>query len=206
MQFGCFTPLMHAHSRFEQEPWTYDDELLDIYRAHVLLHERLVPYIRAAAATAARAGLPIIRPLALTDPADIRGWAIADAYGYGPSLWVAPVLEEGARACTSTSRAATGSTPHTGAEIAGGGEVDAEAPLDRDPVLGPPRRADRHLPASTSPPRPRGRAGGERPLRPRSTASRRRPRAARLADGTRIRYNRGEWSVTPERAVEFRRT
>ena len=24
VQFGCFTPLMHAHGRFEQEPWTYD--------------------------------------------------------------------------------------------------------------------------------------------------------------------------------------
>jgi alpha-glucosidase (family GH31 glycosyl hydrolase) len=29
----------------------------------VLLHERLVPYVRAAAATAARCGLPIVRPL-----------------------------------------------------------------------------------------------------------------------------------------------
>ena len=36
-------------------------------------------------------------PAGLTDPADARGWSIADAYGYGPSLWVAPVLEDGAR-------------------------------------------------------------------------------------------------------------
>jgi alpha-glucosidase (family GH31 glycosyl hydrolase) len=97
VQFGCFTPLMHAHGRFEQEAWTYDSETLEVYRAHVLLHERLVPYVRAAASTAARAGLPIVRPLLLTDPGDARGWAIADAYGYGPSLWVAPVLEAGAR-------------------------------------------------------------------------------------------------------------
>ena len=97
VQFGCFTPLMHAHGRFEQEPWTYDEETLEVYRAYVLLHERLVPYVRAAAATAARCGLPIVRPLALTDPVDVRGWSIADAYGYGPSLWVAPVLEAGAR-------------------------------------------------------------------------------------------------------------
>jgi hypothetical protein len=27
--------------------------------------------------------------------------------------------------------------------------------------------------------------------------------AARLADGTRIRWRRGEWSATPERDVEF---
>src|SRR5919201_6876794 len=97
VQFGCFTPLMQAHGRFEQEAWTYDAETLDVYREYVLLHERLVPYVRAAAATAARSGLPIIRPLCLVDPSDPRGWAISDAYGYGPALWVAPVLEAGAR-------------------------------------------------------------------------------------------------------------
>ena len=30
VQFGCFTPLMHAHGRFEQEPWTYDEETLEV--------------------------------------------------------------------------------------------------------------------------------------------------------------------------------
>lgn len=95
LQFGCFTPLMQAHGRMPQEPWSYGDRVLDIYRAYVLLHEQLVPYVRAAAATAARTGLPIVRPLCLTDPGDPRGWTITDAYGYGPALWVAPVLDEG---------------------------------------------------------------------------------------------------------------
>ena len=44
VQFGCFTPLMQAHGRFEQEA-------VDLRRArrssstarYVLLHERLVP-------------------------------------------------------------------------------------------------------------------------------------------------------------------
>ena len=97
LQFGCFTPLMHAHGRMPQEPWHYSERVLDLYRAYVLLHEQLVPYIRAAAVTASRTGVPIIRPLCLTDPADPRGWTIADAYGFGPALWVAPVLEDGAR-------------------------------------------------------------------------------------------------------------
>ena len=29
VQFGCFTPLMQAHGRFEQEAWRYDDRTLD---------------------------------------------------------------------------------------------------------------------------------------------------------------------------------
>ena len=54
LQFGCFTPLMQAHSRLPHEPWNYGERMVDTYRAYVLLHEQLVPYVRAAAATAAR--------------------------------------------------------------------------------------------------------------------------------------------------------
>ena len=49
LQFGCFTPLMQAHARMAQEPWNYGDRVLDLYRAYALLHEQLVPYVRAAA-------------------------------------------------------------------------------------------------------------------------------------------------------------
>jgi len=35
-QLGCFTPLMQAHGRFQQEAWTYDGQVLDDYREAVL--------------------------------------------------------------------------------------------------------------------------------------------------------------------------
>ena len=102
---------------------------------YVLLHERLVPYVRAAAATAARCGLPIIRPLLLVDPADERGWTIADAYGYGPALWVAPVLERGrARARGGAAARRLDRLLDGRARRRGGGEVVAPAPLERIPV------------------------------------------------------------------------
>ena len=157
VQFGCFTPLMQAHGRFEQEAWTYDEETLALYRTYVLLHERLVPYVRAAAATAARSGLPIIRPLALTDPHDARGWSIADAYGYGPSLWVAPVLEDGPARSTSTSRAATGST-RTGEERPRAAGSRRARAAGSDPGLGPSRRDHPQLPVDPYRPWPRRRA------------------------------------------------
>jgi alpha-glucosidase (family GH31 glycosyl hydrolase) len=204
VQFGCFTPLMHAHSRFEQEPWTYDDELLDLYRAHVLLHERLVPYIRAAAATAQRSGLPIIRPLALTDPTDVRGWSIADAYGFGPSLWVAPVLEDGARSVHVDLPRGDWIDMATGVEHAGGGEIDADAPLNRIPVwvrrgalivTYPAEHVARGLGDTPEPERPLEATLWGEPAGGRAQA--------RLADGTRIRYGRGEWTVSPARPVSF---
>ena len=133
-QLGALTPLMQAHGRFQQEAWTYDGQVLDDYREAVLLHERLVPYIRAAAATAARSGLPIMRPLCLVDPEDPEGWAIPDSYMFGPSLWVAPVLEEGATERRTYLPRGDWFDWWTGERLAGGRWIDADAPLDRIPL------------------------------------------------------------------------
>jgi alpha-glucosidase (family GH31 glycosyl hydrolase) len=202
--FGCFTPLMQAHGRFPQEAWGYDGQTLDAYRAAVLLHERLVPYVRAAAATAARAGLPIVRPLMLSDPGDARGWSLADQYGYGPALWVAPVLEQGAREREVSLPRGDWTCFWTGERHEGGGELLAPAPLERIPVyarrgsivvthpaahvesgLGDTPERARPLEATLYGEPPFGRAG------------------VRLADGTRIRWRDGEWSVRPEREIVF---
>ncbi len=198
VQFGCFSPLMHAHSRFEQEAWKYDEETLEVYRRYIVLHERLVPYIRAAAATAQRCGLPITRPLALTDHHDARGWAIADAYGFGPSLWVALALTDGAREVEVDLPRGDWIQEWDGAPVTGGDTVVAPAPLERTPVwvrrgallvtypaehvargLGDTPEHERPLEATLWGEPPCGRA------------------AARLADGTVVRWTRGKWSVTP---------
>jgi len=199
VQFGCFTPLMHAHGRFEQEAWTYDEETLALYRAYVVLHERLVPYVRAAAATAARCGLPIIRPGALIGH---RDWAVADAYGYGPSLWVAPVLENGAREVEVDLPKGDWIATWDGAEIAGGGTVHAPAPLDRIPVWVRRGAIVVTYPAEAV---ARGLGDGVKPLEATLWGEPRGGRAvARLADGTVIRYTRGDWSVSADRDVAFR--
>jgi alpha-glucosidase (family GH31 glycosyl hydrolase) len=205
VQFGCFTPLMQAHGRFDQEAWRYDDHTLDTYREYLLLHERLVPYIRAAAATAARAGLPIIRPLALIDPADNRGWSLADAYGFGPALWVAPVLEPGAdlrRVYLPRGEWLDfwTATP-TGGEI----EVLARAPRERIPVWVRRGSIVVTYPANAV-------AAGlgldgeaELPLEATLWGCPGHGRAkARLADGTTVSWREGEWSVEPaSRRVSF---
>ncbi|MEJ7797747.1 MAG: TIM-barrel domain-containing protein [Solirubrobacteraceae bacterium] len=203
-QLGCFTPLMQAHARLVQEPWTYDERTLSIYRSYVLLHERLVPYVRAAAATAARCGLPIVRPLHLVDPADERGWTIADAFAYGPALWVAPVLDEGARSREVALPRGEWIETWSGSHVRGGGEVQAPAPRETIPVwvrcgsivvtypaahvaggLGDTPEQERPLEATL---------WGEPPL---GSA------AVRLADGTRIGWRRGCWTVDRERDVVF---
>jgi alpha-glucosidase (family GH31 glycosyl hydrolase) len=202
LQFGCFTPLMQAHGRMPQEPWHYGERVLALYRAYALLHERLVPYVRAAASTASRTGLPIIRPLCLTDPDDPRGWTVGDAYGYGPALWVAPVLDYGAREREVVLPRGRWIETWSDAPVQGGREVVVDAPLHRIPVwvragsivvtypeshvrhgLGDVPESERPLEATLWGAPPLGRT------------------AVRLADGTRIAWRRGEWTVSPEREI-----
>ena len=204
LQFGCFTPLMQAHARMPQEPWNYGERVLDLYRGYALLHEMLVPYVRAAAATAARTGLPIIRPLCLIDPADPRGWSITDAYGYGPALWVAPVLDDGAREREVALPRGDWIETWSGRLVRGGeADVVVDAPLERVPVwvragsiivtypaehvargLGDVPESDRPIVATLWGVPRLGRA------------------AAQLADGTRVSWHDGEWSVSPSRTGE----
>jgi alpha-glucosidase (family GH31 glycosyl hydrolase) len=200
--FGALTPLMQAHGRFDQEAWRYDSETLRIYRELVLLHERLVPYIRSAAATAARTGLPITRPLCLIDPDDERGWRINDAYGFGPSLWVTPILEQGARERRVYLPRGEWLDFWTGEPVSGGRDAIAPAPLDRIPIwvrrgaivvtypgehvsagLGETPEADRPLEATLWGRPDCGRA------------------KARLADGTVIRWESGHWFAPPDREI-----
>ena len=209
VQFGCFTPLMHAHGRMPQEPWHYSERVLELYREYVLLHEQLVPYVRAAAATAARTGLPIIRPLCLTDPADPRGWEVSDAYGYGPALWVAPALDDEAREREVALPRGDWIETWSGGCVSGGRETVVDAPLERIPVWVRAGSIVVTYPASHV---ARGLGDvpeGDRPLVATLWGVPRLGRAGvRLADGTRIAWRSGRWSVSPsgsaDRDVTFR--
>lgn len=207
LQFGCFTPLMHAHSRMAQEPWGFGERVLDVYRAYVLLHERLVPYIRAAAGTAAATGLPIIRPLFITDPSDPRGWTITDAYGFGPSLWVAPVVDDGARERDTPLPAGDWIETWSQTRVRGGGEVTVAAPVSLIPVWA---RAGSIIVTYPAEHVARGLGDApesERPLEATLWGRPRRGRAlARLADGTVVRWHHATgWSCSdPARLLSTR--
>ena len=162
----------------------------------------LVPYIRAAAATAARGGPPVWRPHALVDPGDDAGWAVADAFGFGPSLWVAPVLEDGARSRPVRLPRGEWIEAWSGARVTGGGVVEAPAPLHATPVW---VRAGALVVTYPVEHVARGLGGmpeADRPLVATLWGEPRCGRAlARLAVGSRIAWRRGRWSVPAGRDV-----
>ncbi len=196
--------------------------MLDLYREAVLLHERLVPYIRAAAATARRSGLPIMRPLCLADPGDPEGWAIADCFLFGPALWVAPVLDEGAVERRTYLPRGDWICWWSGERLEGGRWIEAEAPLERIPLwvragsivvtypeseiarglgeddpLRPWKRRSGASPGSATPPPGSPTEAGSVGVRGIVSAT---PAMERW-----VSWRGGDWSAEPERRVAFER-
>ena len=149
-----------------------------------------------------RPGVPIIRPLCLLDPADPRGWTLTDAYGFGPSMWIAPVLEDGMREREVSLPRGDWIEAWSGRRVCGGGEVVVASPLELIPVW----VRDGSIVVSY-PPEDVARGLGERPEQDRRlvatlwgapTCGR---AGARLADGDRIGWYEGEWELPAGRAV-----
>jgi alpha-D-xyloside xylohydrolase len=92
--------LMSSHSRLHgsreyKVPWLYGEEAVETLRVFTKLKCRLMPYLYAAAAEAARTGVPMMRAMALEFPGDEACGYLDRQYLLGPSLLVAPVFSEG---------------------------------------------------------------------------------------------------------------
>jgi alpha-D-xyloside xylohydrolase len=103
LAFSCFTPIMEvgptrnvAFWNLPREP-KYDAELIAVWRLYARLHQRLVDYSYKQGQTAARTGMPIVRPLLLVEPKAPEAWSNWWTYQYGPDLLVSPIWEKGKR-------------------------------------------------------------------------------------------------------------
>ena len=136
-QFAAYTPMMEILIGPERTPWLdFPPEILAIVAEQARTKHDLIPYLRSLLFTAAKTGMPVLRPLVLAYPRDPAVRDLSDQYLYGPDLLVAPVVEPGAR-----ERAVylpEGSwldyhdrrTRHTGPRT-----IQVKAPLSRIPVF-----------------------------------------------------------------------
>jgi alpha-D-xyloside xylohydrolase len=93
-QFGLLSPLARAHGRTTRLPWDYGNEAERIFRDYVRLRYRLMPYIYSYACLAARASLPLLRPMVLEFPDDPHTFALDLQYMFGEELMVAPIYNQ----------------------------------------------------------------------------------------------------------------
>ncbi len=102
IEFSAFSGIMEIGGTGSHAPWDmpteprFDPEMIEIYRFYTALRARMLDYIAAAGAGAAR-GLPLVRPLAFLDPEDPQLQDRWDEFLFGPDLLVAPVWRKGQR-------------------------------------------------------------------------------------------------------------
>ncbi|MDT0343495.1 glycoside hydrolase family 31 protein [Streptomyces litchfieldiae] len=148
-QFGAFCPIFRLHgfrvpwlplggemTGGPNEVWSYGPEAYEVMCRYLRLRERIRPYVAEQMRTAAREGLPVMRPLFLEFPADDACWTVTDQYLLGPDLLVAPVTGAGAVAReVYLPRGARWRCAWTGVRYEGSTTVTVDAPLDRIPLL-----------------------------------------------------------------------
>lgn len=161
-QFSAFCPSFRSHGRTWRLrlPWGWDegtygpaemDERLassilprpedlhnkaveSICRKYLNLRYTLLPYLYSAAAETHTTGLPLMRALWLHYPDDPKAVATEDAYLWGSSILVAPVLEPGARSRKTYLPRGLWWDYWTAARMEGGREVSCEVNLEVLPL------------------------------------------------------------------------
>lgn len=159
VQFSAFSGLMRDITADEFTSGSRihildEPELTYIVRRYQKLRTQLVPYIVNAAWEYRETGLPLMRAPLLQFPDDPAVWNIKREFLFGPDLYVAPVIEEGATTRTlylppgqwvelwalseydgDVSGAGSGGIRLGGEVIEGGREITIDAPVDEIPIF-----------------------------------------------------------------------
>jgi len=95
IHFGFLQPWAQVNSwTYWRHPWLLGTELGGVFKFYARLRYRLMPYIYSMAHVATRAGMPIMRAMALAFPGDPRCDDLLTHYMLGDSLFVAVFSDE----------------------------------------------------------------------------------------------------------------
>ncbi|WP_158729753.1 MULTISPECIES: glycoside hydrolase family 31 protein [unclassified Flavobacterium] len=99
IQLGVFHPFCRTHSsgdHGDQEPWAFDDEVIDITRKFVNLRYQLLPYLYTMFWQYIEEGVPMLKPLVYFDQEDPQTHYRNDEFVFGNQILVCPILEPNA--------------------------------------------------------------------------------------------------------------
>ncbi len=134
-EFGAFCPIFRTHGhRPHNEMWTYD-KVEPILVEYDKLRYRLMPYIYSLAWKVSSQDYTIQRPLVMDWRTDSNTWNVGDEFMFGPALLVNPVLKAGATKRSVYLPAAKWYDFWSGNAVAGGQDLEADAPLGRMPLF-----------------------------------------------------------------------
>lgn len=138
-EMAAFTPVMRTHEGNRPRDniqIDQDETVLAHFARMTAIYVALAPYLKSLSTEAARAGLPVQRPLFLHFEADQQTYTIQDSYLYGADLLVAPVWKAGE---TERTLYLPGDAEWVhlwnGERHNGGREITVAAPLGQPPVF-----------------------------------------------------------------------
>lgn len=135
-ELGCFLPLMRVHGYMSQtEPWRYGEEVERVMTRYINLRRSLMPYIYSVAASVARDGYTLMRPLVMDFPHDEEALRQNDEYMFGPSFLVAPVMEKATSRRVYLPKGTKWHDWWTGKVHEGGQTITVDAPIDKIPLF-----------------------------------------------------------------------
>jgi alpha-D-xyloside xylohydrolase len=135
-EYGTFCPIFRTHGhRPHNEMWSFD-KVEPILLTYDKLRYRLMPYIYSLAWKVTNEDYTMQRPLVMDWRTDPNTWNLGDEFMFGPDLLVNPVLKPNATKRSVYLPASPAWYDFwSGKSIAGRGEIEADAPLDRMPLF-----------------------------------------------------------------------
>ena len=120
----------------DNEIWSYGQDNFEIMKEHILLRERLKPYLIKIMDEAHTGGTPPMRPMFYEYPDDPTCWELDDQYMFGPDLLICPIMELGQRQRrVYLPKGHVWQNAYTKEEIDGGVSVIVDAPIENIPVF-----------------------------------------------------------------------
>jgi alpha-glucosidase (family GH31 glycosyl hydrolase) len=97
IEFSAFVPVFRVHGTHNEkrQPWVYGPKAEAAAKRAAQLRYRLIPYIYSYERAAHDNGVGLVRPLIFDHPGDSRVANDVEAWMFGDSLLVAPVVEAG---------------------------------------------------------------------------------------------------------------
>ncbi len=138
IQLGVFHPFCRTHSsghHGDQEPWSFDEEVLNISRKFIELRYTLLPYLYTAYYKYSAQGEPILKSLVYFDQADPQTHFRTDEFIFGDSILVCPVLEPNSKGRRMYLPKGKWYNFWTNEVISGGKELWVDADIDSMPIF-----------------------------------------------------------------------
>ena len=137
-QFGTFVPLFRTHGQYpRRELWNIAPEGSQAYESilsYMKLRYNLMPYLYSLAGAVHFEDYTMMRGLPMDFPGDPKVRDLSDQWMFGPALMPCPVYEYKARSREVYFPECGWYDFYTGAYIAGGQTLTADAPYERIPL------------------------------------------------------------------------